>query len=81
MSNETQISKPKFPWARFLAVSIFYVIITQVIHTVAAMLTMKYYLMEEYFPIWSRIMMPAEGAPSTSFYYYSLAFGFISALL
>lgn len=71
----------QFPMWRFLGASVIYVIVAQVIHAIFAFASMKYYLMPEYFPVWSRIMMPGEGAPPASFYYYSLGFGLISAML
>lgn len=79
--NEKTNACCQFPWGRFVGASVLYVIISQIIHTLAAFLTMKYYLLEEYFPVWSKIMMPKEGPPPATFYYYSLGFGLISAML
>jgi hypothetical protein len=68
-------------WWRVVLATIIYVVIAQVIHTVGAMATMKYYLMEEYFPVWSKLMMPTAGPPPASFYAYSIFYELIAAFL
>ena len=55
--------------------------IAQIIHSIGAVASMGYYLMEEYFPVWSIIMMPSAGAPHVEFYYYSIGFSFITGIL
>ncbi|MCX6707632.1 MAG: hypothetical protein NT001_05845, partial [Candidatus Woesearchaeota archaeon] len=40
-----------------------------------------YYKDPDYFSVWSRLMMPNAGPPPASFFYYSLAFSLIGALL
>jgi len=61
--------------------AIAYLIIAQVMHTVSSMLTMSYYMDSNYYAVWSKIMMPAAGAPPMSFYYYSLTFGFVIGVI
>lgn len=56
-------------------------IIGFVIHTVAAIMTMDYYMDPAYFEVWSKVMMPEVGPPPVEFTYLSLAFGFITALI
>lgn len=51
--------------------------ISQVLSTIEAYLTMDIYMMEEYFPVWSRIMMPGEGPPPFTFFLYSIAFSLV----
>lgn len=34
-----------------------------------------------YFHVWSKLMMPAEGPPPMSFFYYSVIFGIITGIL
>lgn len=63
-------------WKIILAVIVF-AIISQVIHGIGVYLEMDYYLIEEYFPVWSKIMMPAAGPPPT-FYIYSIGFAVIT---
>lgn len=55
-------------------------IISQVIHTIEAQLTMDYYTDPTYFPVWSKIMMGEMGL-APEFMYYSLTFAFIGGLL
>lgn len=69
----------KLRWGRIILGTIVFSIIAQVVHTVGAMLEMDYYKMEEYFSVWSKLMMPAGGAPPAEFYYVSIAFTLISA--
>lgn len=64
----------------FLA-GLLFAVLAQVIHTIGAYLTMSYYMMPEYFSIWSKIMMPTAGPPPTSFMVYSLLFSLISGIL
>ncbi len=56
-------------------------IISMVLHTVAALVEMPYYLMANYFSVWSKLMMPTAGPPPTSFYVYSAVFALIGYLL
>ncbi len=60
---------------------VIYAVIAQVIHTLGAFVTMPYYMIEEYFPVWSKIMMPTAGPPPVSFYLYSLVFSIITGML
>ena len=66
---------------RVLLVAVIYAIISQIVHSVSSMLTMSYYMIEEYWPVWSKIMMPTAGPPPMSFFLYSLLFAFIAGLL
>ena len=64
----------------FLA-GILYTIVAQIVHSIGAALSMKYYLIEKYFPVWSKLMMPSAGPPPASFMMYSIAFGLIGGIL
>jgi len=48
--------------------SIVFLIISQIINTVTAVFTMSYYTNPEYFALWSKLMMPANGPPGTEFF-------------
>ncbi|MEW6329479.1 MAG: hypothetical protein AB1468_05160 [Candidatus Micrarchaeota archaeon] len=61
--------------------SVLIVIVSQIVHTVGAVLTMDYYLDPSYWGVWSRLMMPGPGGPPMEFYYTSLAFSFVGALI
>lgn len=50
----------KIQWGKVLLIGLIYTIFSMVIHSVEAMLTMKYYLQPQYFGAWSRVMMPAS---------------------
>jgi len=63
----------------FLA-AFLYLVISFVIRQIEATLTMKYYLMPEYFGVWSKAMMPNAGPPPASFFILSLTFTFITGL-
>ena len=56
---------------RYILSVIAYIIMAQVVHTVGSILSMKYYIMPEYFSVWSKLMMPNAGPPPTSFYFIS----------
>ena len=71
----------KISFWRILGAGILYAIVAQVINTLGAFLSMGYYLMEEYFPVWSKVMMPVAGPPPSSFYAYSIGFGVLSGML
>ncbi|MFA5087367.1 MAG: hypothetical protein WC470_03665 [Candidatus Paceibacterota bacterium] len=64
----------------FLSAVIF-MVIAFVVDTVAAQFTMGYYMMEQYFSVWSKVMMPIAGPPPMSFFAWSLLFSFISGLV
>ena len=68
-------------WKKIVLGGILFTIISEVIHTLEAFLTMKYYLMPDYFAVWSKVMMPTAGPPPMSFYYYSIAFTLIVGLV
>jgi hypothetical protein len=66
---------------RFLAAAVVFTFVAYIIHMLGAFATMSYYLDSTYFTVWSKIMMPTAGPPSTEFTFYSLLFGFIAAVL
>ncbi|MDD5043384.1 MAG: hypothetical protein PHD51_01790 [Patescibacteria group bacterium] len=68
-------------WGRWLISSLVFAVLAQIVHTVGAMVSMKYYLDPQYFAVWSKLMMPEAGPPPTSFMYYSFIFSFIGALI
>ncbi len=64
--------------AKGIGAMIVLTIVSQIIHTIEASLTMGYYLLAEYLPVWSKIMMPVAGPPPMSFYIFSLGFGIVT---
>jgi hypothetical protein len=66
---------------RVILAGLVFTVIAFVINNVFAMLTMNYYMMPEYFSVWSKIMMPSAGPPPASFMYLSFALNFIVGML
>jgi hypothetical protein len=71
----------KLNWSRIILGAIAYLVIAMVMNTVSSLLTMDYYKDPNYFAVWSKVMMPAEGAPPATFYYLSVTFLFIVGLI
>ena len=71
----------KIKWGGFFLAAILYTILAQIIHTIGAQATMGYYLLEDYFSVWSKIMMPNLGPPGALFFLWSIIFAFVTALL
>ena len=67
---------------KIIAASLGFTIFAQIIHGIFALIGMSYYTDPKYFNVWSPIMM-SLGAPSPSmdFFYMSVGFGFIGAML
>ncbi|MBU0899042.1 MAG: hypothetical protein KKB03_00350 [Nanoarchaeota archaeon] len=65
---------------RIILAGIVFAIIAQIIHSISAIFSMGYYLIEEYWPVWSKIVMPGAGAPPASFYCYSAGLNFITGI-
>jgi hypothetical protein len=70
----------EFSVKKILLTSVIFTIISFVIHQIEAVLTMKYYLMPQYFGVWSRVMMPGKGPPPVSFMVTSLIFTFVTGV-
>ncbi|MBI4995028.1 hypothetical protein HZC21_05325 [Candidatus Peregrinibacteria bacterium] len=70
-----------FKFWRFVLAAIAFAVIAQIIHSVAPMLTMQSYTDPAYASVWSKFMMPFAGPPPATFYYMSVAFNLIGALL
>lgn len=66
---------------KIIIAGIVFAIIAQIIHIVESMATMNFYTDPAYFAVWSKIMMPGEGAPPTEFYVYSIIFGITAGII
>lgn len=66
---------------KIVLAAVVFTIIAQIVHSIGAYMTMDYYLDPNYFAVWSNIMMPTAGPPPAEFYYYSIAFNFITGLI
>lgn len=65
---------------KVLKTSVIYTIFAFIAHQIEAILTMKYYLMPEYFGVWSKLMMPSAGPPPMEFMITSLVFTFVTGV-
>lgn len=63
-------------WKKILIVALLYTVFATIIRQLEVALTMKYYLMPEYFGVWSKWMMPIEGSPTSDFIILSLILTF-----
>lgn len=70
---------PSLLWA-----AINFAVVSWIVHTLGAILTMSYYTDPKYFSLWSPLMMPSNGPPGGAFYVasfaVSLAIGIIFAI-
>jgi len=67
--------------AKLVAAGLVFAVIAYIIHTVGAFATMDYYTNPDYFPVWSKLMMPTAGPPPIEFTIASFAFNFITGML
>jgi hypothetical protein len=68
-------------WKKIGIFAVVMTIIAQILRTGEAFATMSYYLDPNYWPVWSKIMMPGPGAPPAEFYYLSILFAFVTWVL
>lgn len=62
--------------------SLAYMVIAFVVRQTELLLTMKYYLMHQYFNTWSLVMMPTIGStPPANFFILSILFSFVIGLI
>jgi len=69
------------PWRKVFLAAFFYLLIAFVIRQIEAFSTMKYYVMPEYWGVWSKVMMPTAGPPPASFHLLSAIFTFLTGLV
>jgi hypothetical protein len=67
-------------WGKIVLSGLIYTVFTTIIRQIEIAATMKYYLMSQYFGIWSKFMMPSAGPPPASFIIMSTVFTFASGL-
>jgi len=73
--------KVKINWQKVITASVIVFVIEMVVRQVEAFLTMQYYVMPEYFGVWSKLMMPKAGPPPPEFFVTSAMFSFLGALI
>jgi hypothetical protein len=67
-------------WGKLFLGALIYLILATVIRQIEVILTMKYYLMPQYFGVWSQQMMSNAGPPPPSFMIKSATFTFATGL-
>lgn len=65
---------------KIILCAILYTVFATIIRQIEAVLTIKYYMMPQYFGVWSKTMMPTAGPPPASFFITSLIFTFASGV-
>lgn len=70
----------KINWGKVFIVGLFYTIIATVAHQIEAMISLKYYMMPQYFGVWSKLMMPKMGPPPTDSFITSTIITFTSGI-
>lgn len=74
-------SSKKFHWKKIIFASLILTVIDFIIHQIEATITIKYYLMPEYYGLWSKLMMPKAGPPPAEFFVISILVSFLSSLV
>lgn len=75
LNDYKNINWKKVFWAGFL-----FLIISTVFRQIEVAFTMNYYLLPQYFDVWSKVMMPNAGPPPPSFMVLSAVFTFITGV-
>lgn len=71
----------KINWGKVVLVGLLYTVLATAVNQVTAVLTMQYYLMPQYFGVWSKTMMPTQGPPPVTFFLTSIIFTFASGMM
>ncbi len=67
-------------WGKLFLCGLLYLVFATAIRQIEIILTMRYYLMPQYFGVWSQSMMPNTGPPPLNFIVTSSTFTFASGL-
>lgn len=70
----------KISVGKLLLSALIFAVISYVVHMIEALLTIKYYLMPQYFGVWSKLMMPSAGPPPMAFTITSIVFAFVTGI-
>ncbi len=71
----------KIRWEKVLLAGVVFLVIAFIVRQVEAMLTISYYMMPQYFGLWSKLMMPNAGPPPASFMITSALFSLITGVV
>ncbi len=67
-------------WKKVIISGLIFTLISFILRQIEAVLTLKYYMMPEYFGVWSKVMMPSAGPPPASFMITSFIFTFVTGI-
>jgi hypothetical protein len=70
----------KIQWRKVFLIAFLYTIIATVVRQLEVIWTLKYYMMPQYFGVWSKLMMPTAGPPPPEFMITSLILTFASGM-
>lgn len=71
----------KVSYGKILISALAFALVSFIVNEVAAVMQMNYYLLPDYFTVWSKVMMPIAGPPPTSFYVISFIFSLVTGLV
>ncbi len=67
-------------WTRIFLVGFLYTVFATIVHFIEAFVNLNYYMMPEYYGVWSKIMMPNPGPPPLDFQITSAVITFVSGI-
>lgn len=70
----------KINWGKIFLVGFIYTILATVIHQIEAQLNLTYYMMPQYYGVWSRLMMPSAAPPPVDFFITSTVITFVTGV-
>src|ERR1035437_8558458 len=70
----------EFNFKKMFLTSTIFTVISFVLHQIETIIDMKYYVMPQYFGVWSKLMMPSNGPPPDSFMITFLIFTFVTGI-
>ncbi len=70
----------KINWGKIGIVAFLYTLFATVVHQIEALVSLKYYMMSEYFGVWSKLMMPKAGPPPQEFFIASTVLTFTTGV-
>ncbi len=75
------LGKKNIKWGKVLLAAIAFLAISFIVRQIESLTMMRYYLIPEYFPVWSKLMMPKAGPPPASFFVISLLFTLLTGIV
>ena len=70
----------KISWGKVIIVGFIYTVIATVIHQIEAIVSLRYYMLPQYYGVWSKLMMPTAGPPPADFFITSTIITFATGV-